>query len=159
MKNEDLYARWKKVWVYKDRNVPLGAPVINFQINGIVAKIGLLVHVAPKTCQAILDRLPLEGYLIHGCWSGDMVRSMEFVDLGAPPFENQTGFPIEGDFCYYPPHKELTFSYGEARATMPYGPIDVSVAGRVVSNKDQLTEVFRRIRLEGAKQYLITLDK
>ena len=159
MPKEDLYDKWKRVWVYKDRKLPSDAPIINFSIDGVDAKIGLLIHVAPATSKAILDRLPLEGYLIHGCWSGDMVRSMEFVDLGEPPFENQTGYPIEGDFCYYPPHKELTFSYGEARATMPYGPIDVSVIGRVVSNKEELTEIFRRIRLEGAKKYTLTLDR
>jgi hypothetical protein len=154
---EELYETWKKVWVRKDRKVNPDAPVVNFKIDGVVARISLLTHAAPETCKAILERLPIKGHIIHGCWSGDMVRSLEFVDYGKVPFENQTGYPIEGDFCYYPPHKELTFSYGEARATMPYGPIDVSVVGRVITKLDELTDVFRLTRLEGAKEYIITL--
>jgi hypothetical protein len=60
----------------------------------------LLDNEAPKTCQIVWDRLPLEQQLVHGRYSGMEV----FVLLDNPqpaPSENQTNLPLPGEILYW----------------------------------------------------------
>ncbi len=60
----------------------------------------LLDDEAPKTCEMIWNRLPLEHDLVHGRYSGMEV----FVVLESPqpvPDENRTMLPLPGELLYW----------------------------------------------------------
>jgi len=61
-----------------------------------IAVAELREDLAPKSCQALWDVLPVEGKAIHGRWGGSEVW------MGLPPiklteYENETIFPAPGD--------------------------------------------------------------
>ena len=120
--------------------------------DGATATADLLEERAPKTCDAIWERLPIEGRLIHGMYSGPELFVV--LDEGpATPPENQVHLPLPGDVGYFhhdsglyaqAPHavSELVFIYG--RGVSIKGPEGV----------DHYVSLFAQLRLEESPAFL-----
>jgi hypothetical protein len=86
----------------------------------------LLEERAPKTCALIWERLPFEGRLVHGMYSGPELFILLDGLPGVGP-ENQVSRPLPGDIGYFhqepglyasSPHEvaELVFVYDRGAA-------------------------------------------
>jgi hypothetical protein len=74
--------------------------VLRILEHDVVAVADLLDERAPATCALIWDRLPVEGRLVHGMYSGPEL----FIVLPGFPGvvgENQTTRPLPGDIGYW----------------------------------------------------------
>lgn len=73
---------------------------LTFAATGESVSAEMLDDEAPKTCEMVWDRLPLEHDLVHGRYSGMEV----FVVLDRPqpaPDENRTMLPLPGEILYW----------------------------------------------------------
>jgi len=131
---------------------------IALRIGGQVFKARLLEVEAPKTCEAFLGRLPIEGDVIHARWSGESVWfPMDRVGIEAPA-ENQTCHPSRGDLLYYPggvSEKELLIPYGSAIFSSKVGLLQGNHFASVTDGLDRLTEMGRKVLWEGAQKIRI----
>ena len=99
--------------------------IVELGVHGVA---DLLRELAPDTCALVWERLPVEGRLIHGMYSGPEL----FIELDTfQPVraENQVHRAIPGDICYWhdagdrfatipAPAGELLFIYGRGAAIM-----------------------------------------
>ena len=111
----------------------------------------LLEEAAPRTCELIWERLPVEGRLIHGMYSGPEL----FIVLpGFPgvPAENQVQRALPGDVGYW--HNEAGL---HAQAPNEVAEL-VFVYNRGVSIKgsdgsDSWVNLFAQMRLQEADEF------
>jgi len=137
-----------------------------FPQEGVSAIAALLESDAPRTCQAIWSRLPFEGALEHGQWSGPETYLPIDPAIRIPP-EHQSFHTIPGDIGYYAltggvmvgwpsDMAELAFFYDRgARPSMIDGPVPMNLFARIVDNLDGFADVSRRIRREGIKPFRV----
>ncbi|MBM3263347.1 MAG: DUF3830 family protein [candidate division Zixibacteria bacterium] len=123
----------------------------------------LLEEEAPRTCQGVWDRLPLEAEGTHAIYSGSEIAFFISKDIVIEP-ENQTSRVIPGDIGYYylPPStmygwkdglSELCWFYDrDARPHMPEGPVMINLFARFVGDTTEFYRVCRRMRREGVKR-------
>ncbi len=134
-------------------------------MKGIVLRIGgqsfsarLLKAEAPRTCEAFLSRLPIEGKVIHARWSGESVWfPMDPVGIDAPP-ENQTCHPSRGDLLYYPggvSEKEMLITYGSAIFSSKVGLLQGNHFAVITEGIDQLPLMGKKVLWEGAQRIRI----
>jgi hypothetical protein len=118
---------------------------------------------APRTTQALWDRLPITDRTIQTRWSGDAWRTegnYELLPAGAP-VENVAGRLSAGDIIYYPGHAhqliKVGIAYGSAQWLAPFMvPIDVALIGKIDTNLDAFVERCARIIFEGPLAVEIT---
>jgi hypothetical protein len=97
----------------------------------------LFDEMAPKTCAAILDALPLSGTINHANFSGEEVS---FPTRGLLwERENQVLDCEPGDLGYFVQGPAICIYYGALRVISPG-----SVFGRITTNLPQIQEVSRR---------------
>lgn len=114
---------------------------VKFIIEGVGEARGELVKVlAPRTVEAILRRLPLEGYA--AVWKEEVYFKVP-IELGP---EKAKARAEAGDVAYWPMGSAICVFLGESQ---PYSP--VNLIGKIVEN----LEAFKRVK-EGAK---ITLTR
>ncbi|MFF9778970.1 DUF3830 family protein [Streptomyces sp. NPDC013978] len=88
----------------------------------VVCRAKLLDDLAPRTCAAVWDALPLAGDVYHAKYARNEIYALfpPFADR-EPPLENPTVTPIPGDLCYFSfAGTELaTSAYGYDREVRP----------------------------------------
>lgn len=124
-----------------------------FQIveNQVSAVADLLEDRAPKTCELIWERLPLEGRLIHGMYSGPEL----FIILDGFPgvvAENQVNRPLPGDIGYWHQAPGLYASSPNEVAELVY-VYDRGVAIKGADGHDTWVNLFARLR-PGSDEFL-----
>jgi hypothetical protein len=114
----------------------------------------LLEADAPKTCNAFLSKMPIEGKVIHARWSGESVWfPMEQIGIEVPP-ENQTIHPSRGDLLYYSggiSEKELLITYGSAIFSSKVGELQGNHFASITNGLDDLSSMGRKTLWEGAQ--------
>ena len=137
-----------------------------FPDERITATAELLEANAPETCRAIWARLPFEGTLEHGQWSGPETYLPIDPAIRIPP-EHQSFHTIPGDIGYYALEggrmvgwpddmAELAFFYDRgARPSMIDGPVPVNLFARIVENLEGFADASLRTRREGVKHFRV----
>lgn len=114
---------------------------VKFIIEGLgEAKGELIKFLSPKTVEAILKVLPVEGYA--AVWKEEVYFNIP-VSVGA---EKPKSRVETGDLAYWPMGSAICIFYGKSQ---PYSP--VNVIGKIIEN----LEVFKKVK-EGVK---ITLTR
>lgn len=90
----------------------------------------LVRHLAPRTVDAILKKLPIEGRA--ALWKQEVYFEIP-VTMGE---EKAKPTVKKGDVAYWPMGRALCVFYGE---TQPYSP--VSIVGRILKNLELFSEV------------------
>lgn len=114
----------------------------------------LEVERAPKTCEIIAARLPIESKLIHVRWSGEGVWipfGDDHFDVG---YENHTSYPKAGQMILYPggiSESEILLSYGEVHFASKFGQLAGNHFLTIFDPEEKLPELGRSILWEGAK--------
>jgi hypothetical protein len=112
----------------------------------------LLDELAPRTCQIVWDRLPVESRLVHGMYSGPELFIMLPVFPGAGP-ENQVSRPLPGDVGYFHQGPGLYATSPKEVAELVY-VYDRGVAIQGAEGHDSFVNLFARLRLESADEFL-----
>ena len=130
---------------------------LQIKIDDEVFLATMLKEKAPKTCEAILDSLPLKGKAFHATWSGDMLflKCREKAFVTEP--ENQTIYPSRGDVGLNFNLKELQIVYGQAQLRARFGPAPDNLFAKITENLKGLEEMGKKIHREGAKNITIKL--
>lgn len=124
-------------------------------LPGVIGTATLLEDLAPKTCQALWDMLPIETRTIHVFRGGQGWRTEKNFALqpADAPIENRLEAATllkPGDIVYYNNHKvpllKIFMAYGNAA-----WPSEASLIARVDENLDELVNISRRILYEGPK--------
>jgi hypothetical protein len=140
---------------------------MTFTKEGATAIAQLHWDEAPQTCEAICDRLPIEGPAHQAIYSGSesVVLLEEVLRL---PKENARSEVRRGEVAFV--WLEAGSSYGvnedfaeicwfydiDSRPSMWEGPVEVNVFAQIVEPADRFYRVCRRIRREGVKPVAIT---
>ena len=130
---------------------------INITSNDLKFEADLLWDLAPKTCKAVLDILPLKIDLIHVKWSGFGVwADLGEVEVEELPYENNTIYLAKGEIMFYPGFesmKELLIQYGSVAFASKAG-LHSANHFATIKNQDDLPELGRRT-VEDGKQPVI----
>lgn len=136
---------------------------LTFTEEGVSVEAELLENEAPRTCQAIWDRLPFESEAGHAIYSGSEVF-LYIPDEIVIEAENQTSRVLPGDVGYYhvPPGvvygrldglSEICWFYDrDGRPSMPDGPVAINLFARIVGDPAAFYQMCYRMRREGAKR-------
>ena len=122
----------------------------------------LLEERAPSTCALLWERLPVEGRLVHGMYSGPELFMIVDDGPDAPP-ENQVHLPLPGDVGYFhhaaglyaqSPHEvsELVFVYDRGVAIKGPEGVDAYVnlfAQLRLAESPEFVAACRRVRRQG----------
>lgn len=139
-----------------------------FPQEDVIAVADLLWNKAPQTCEAICERLPIQGPVHQAIYSGsESVMLLEEVlrlpqenarseisrgEVGFAWLEAGSSYGVTEDFA------EICWFYDvDARPSMWEGPVDVNVFAQIVEPADEFYQVCRRIRREGVKPAEITV--
>ena len=131
--------------------------MLRIEIGGIEFRARLLEE-APRTCEAILAALPIEGEVIQARWSGEaawLPMDQWGIDV---PLENHTSHPSRGDLLYYPggvSEREMLITYGSALFSSRVGQLQGNHFATIVEGAEMLAEMGRRVLWEGAQRILI----
>ena len=131
--------------------------MLRIEIGGIEFRARLLEE-APRTCEAILAALPIEGEVIQARWSGEaawLPMDQWGIDV---PLENHTSHPSRGDLLYYPggvSEREMLITYGSALFSSRVGQLQGNHFATIVEGAEMLAEMGRRVLWEGAQRIRI----
>jgi hypothetical protein len=103
--------------------------ILRFPKHDIKARARLLLDLAPATCEAVWNSLPLSGLSLHDIWSGRQIFLPLSPRVSVEP-ENASLYVVPGDLYYYerPAHLDLG---------RPYGYLDLSEIGIVYGRDSQ----------------------
>jgi Protein of unknown function (DUF3830) len=133
----------------------------HFVDEGVGALAEMLWELAPQTCEAISEVLPVRGLARHAIYSGSEVF-LVLPELLALPKEHATSIVGPGDVAFawfqagtsYRLEEDLSeicwFYDLDATPSMPEGPVPVNVFARL-HDADAFFGVCRRMRVDGAK--------
>lgn len=116
---------------------------------------------APQTCAAFRNLLPLTRKMIHCRWSGEGVWLP--LDPWQLPWrmENPMSHPAPGQILLYaggPSEPELLIPYGQCAFNSKFGALSGNHFLTIVSNLDSLIELGRKLLWEGAQECTIELQ-
>lgn len=111
----------------------------------------LLEDRAPKTCELIWKRLPLEGRLVHGMYSGPELFIVLDGFPGVGP-ENQVSRPLPGDVGYFHQDPGLYAASPHEVAELVY-VYDRGAAIKGNEGHDSWVNLFATLRPEGAEAF------
>jgi len=131
---------------------------IKLKLDKLEFSVALLTDVAPLTCCALVDALPIERQVIHAMWSGHQLIATP-IDLHMTTLENPIAIPVPGDVLYHQHHQEIAIVYGEAQFREPIGPVYVTRVGRIECDLEALASLGERVQLEGAKHLELCQEK
>jgi hypothetical protein len=112
----------------------------------------LLEDRAPRTCDLIWRRLPLEGRLVHGMYSGPELFILLEGFPGVGP-ENQVSRPLPGDVGYFHQEAGLYATSPHEVAELVY-VYDRGAAIKGAEGHDSWVNLFARLRPDGAEAFL-----
>ena len=109
---------------------------------------------APKTCQSILESLPVKDEMIHAIWAGEEIFFQHFP--ATFEHEQPTTSVDPGALTMVPDTSIFCIFYGKAipRAAADE-PLQVTVFGQV-DDVESMAEIGRRVRMKGAEKVRIT---
>ncbi len=129
---------------------------IRIRVDDVEAEATLYDEDAPKTTDALWERLPIRDRTIQARWSGDAWRTEQNHELLSrdTPVENIADRLSAGDVVYYPGYRsgllKIAIAYGNAKWLAPFMvPLDVSLIGKIDTNLDAFVERCSRIIFEG----------
>ncbi|MCP9484453.1 MAG: DUF3830 family protein [Gaiellaceae bacterium MAG52_C11] len=127
---------------------------LTFHIVELEAKAvaDLLEDRAPRTCELIWERLPLEERLVHGMYSGPELFIVLDGFPGVGP-ENQVSRPLPGDVGYFHQDPGLYASSPHEVAELVY-VYDRGAAIKGAEGHDSWVNLFATLRPEGAEAFL-----
>jgi hypothetical protein len=117
-------------------------------------------QLAPKTCAAIRERLPIRSKLVHVRWSGESTWVPMGKDRLGVDYENHTSYPAPGQILVYPggiSEMEILFPYGSTHFASKVGQLAGNHFATVVEGNEHLAEVGRLALWEGAQDFSIEL--
>ena len=113
---------------------------------------------APRTCEALLPLLPLEGKLLQARWSGEAAwLPLGDLELGLS-HENHNTYPGAGELLLYPgglSETEILFPYGATSFASRAGPLAGNHFATIEDGRDLLSELGRLVVWEGAQDLRI----
>jgi Protein of unknown function (DUF3830) len=118
----------------------------------VTAVAELLDERAPRTCELVWARLPLESRLVHGMYSGPEL----FIMLRGCPgvgAENQVSRPLPGDVGYFHQEPGLYATSPNEVAELVY-VYDRGVAIKAAEGQDGFVNLFAQLRLDSAGEFL-----
>lgn len=119
----------------------------------------LEVELAPRTCEAMLAVLPLEGKLVHCRWSGEATWiPMGERRLGVSA-ENATSHPSPGQILVYPgglSEMEILLPYGATLFSSKVGQLAGNHFATVVRGAEHLADLGRLTLWQGAQDITIS---
>jgi hypothetical protein len=110
----------------------------------------LLEDIAPRTCQALWDKLPITALAVNARWSGPAIYLPFELDIDRE-IENETTFMPPGLIVYNPRHQGFCISYGNAQYREPVGPTYVTAVARIEGDFSPFVAVASKLLIEGAK--------
>ena len=114
-------------------------------------------QLAPQTCAAFLQMLPLRQRLIQARWSGEAAWvPLGDLDVGVGP-EHETSHPAAGQLLLYPrgvSETEILFPYGTTVFASKFGQLAGNHFLTIVEGREHLSELGRRVAWEGAQDIL-----
>ena len=116
--------------------------------------------VAPRSCEAFLDLLPMQRQIIHARWSGEAMWVPFGEQRVAIPWEDPTSYPAPGQLLLYPggvSEMEILVPYGAARFASKAGQLAGNPFLTIVDGLDQLHALGRQVLWEGAKPFLVAV--
>ena len=117
-------------------------------------KARLLKAEAPRTCAALLQRLPFKTRIVHVRWSGEAVWSpLGEYDFGVGP-ENATSHPSRGDVLLYPAQlseSEILIAYGSCCFASKVGQLAGNHFLVIEEGLEHLAPLGRKCLWEGAQ--------
>jgi hypothetical protein len=121
--------------------------------SGVSAVADLLEDRAPETCALIWERLPLEGRLIHGMYSGpELFIILDGFPEVAP--ENRVNRPLPGDIGYFHQNPGLFASSPHEVAELVYiYERGVSIKG--ADGHDSWVNLFAQFRPDGRDAFMV----
>jgi hypothetical protein len=124
---------------------------IDIGIDDVTFRAHLLDRRSPRAAAALWDALPLEGSLVHGQWSGEMVKMLEAWRADGTTTDRGVGFQYPGLVVYEPTDGEIAICYGQGRLNhhaLPLSPIPLAEMGGDLA---PLADLCRSLQWEGAK--------
>lgn len=118
----------------------------------VSATADLLDDRAPKTCALVWERLPFEGRLIHGMYSGPELFIMLDGLPGVGP-ENQVAHPLPGDIGYFHQDAGLFATSPRAVAELVY-VYDRGVSIKGAEGHDSFVNLFAQFRPDTSAEFL-----
>ncbi len=134
---------------------------IQITIGNFKFQAHLLKTKAPKTCEALLNVMPIEGRIIQARWSGESVWLQMDPYRVEVPLENQTSRPSIGQLLYYPgglSEKEILIPYGSSCFASKVGILPGSHFASITEGIDKLPEMGAQVLWKGAHEISIKLD-
>jgi hypothetical protein len=118
---------------------------------------------APRTCEALVSLLPLEGQLLQARWSGEAawVPLGWELDLRLEP-ENANSYPTAGELLLYPgglSEVEILFPYGATCFASKMGQLAGNHFATIVEGAEQLPELGRAVLWDGAQDVSFELAR
>lgn len=115
----------------------------------------LETELAPKTCHAFQNMLPLEAQLIQARWSGEAAWiPFGELDLGLG-FENHTSHPAAGQLLLYPggvSETEILFPYGATLFGSKMGQLAGNHFATIYDGNDRLKDLGELVLWRGAQE-------
>ena len=115
----------------------------------------LETELAPKTCHAFQNMLPLEAQLIQARWSGEAAWiPFGELDLGLG-YENHTSHPAPGQLLLYPggiSETEILFPYGAAVFGSKMGQLAGNHFATIYDGTDRLKDLGELVLWRGAQE-------
>jgi hypothetical protein len=112
-------------------------------------------EVAPKSCHAFQNMLPLEAQLIQARWSGEAAWiPFGELDLGLGP-ENATSHPAPGQLLLYPggfSETEILFPYGATLFGSKMGQLAGNHFATIFEGTDRLKDLGELVLWRGAQE-------
>ena len=113
----------------------MACEILRLHIGERTCRLRLLLDRAPKTCQALLDVLPVESYLVRAKFAGD---ELYFMVPGVWPTENPVSRLSPGDVVYALDRQTICMFYGPV--IVPFGSYG-SLVARVAGGLEELQAV------------------
>jgi len=126
--------------------------VLRIPERDVVAVADLLDDEAPRTCELIWDRLPVEGRLVHGMYSGPELFIV-LPDFPAMAAENQVQRALPGDVGYWHNPAGLHASAPEEVAELVF-VYDRGVSIKGSDGSDSWVNLFARFGTHEAADFL-----
>jgi hypothetical protein len=142
---------------------------LKFVGENVSARAVLLWDDAPRTCSAIVERLPVKGDAHHAIYSGSECVHVINQELRIEK-EHATSDVTKGQVAFawlaagssYGVDRdifEICWFYDiDAQPRMWEGPVDVNVFAELCEPADEFYVVCKRMRREGVKQISIRVD-
>jgi hypothetical protein len=124
---------------------------IDIAIDDVTFRAQLLDGRSPRAAAALWDALPVKGSIVHGQWSGEMVKLLEAWHPDAATADRGVGFQYPGLVVYEPSADEIAICYGQGRLnhhSLPLTPIPLADIG---GDLGPLADLCRSLQWEGAK--------